>query len=72
MVEFRRKLEQERQLEEMIMEIKKQFEKKKEKRKEDLKAKLPKLVISRRLRVQPWIGSSSAINLRLRLIKRIT
>ena len=46
-VEFRRKLEQENQLEEMRMEMRKQFEKKEEKKKEDPKAKLPKLVISR-------------------------
>ena len=41
-VEFRRKLEQEKQLEEMRMEMRKQFQKK-----EDPKAKLPKLVISK-------------------------
>ena len=46
-VEFRRKLEQEKQLEEMRMEMRKQFEKKEGKKKEDPKAKLPKLVISK-------------------------
>ena len=46
-VEFRRKLEQEKQLEEMRMVMRKQFEKKERKKKEDPKAKLPKLVISK-------------------------
>ena len=46
-VEFRRKLEQEKQLEEMRMKMRKQFEKKEGKKKEDPKAKLPKLVISK-------------------------
>ena len=46
-VEFRRKLEQEKQLEEMRMEMRKQFEKKEGKKKEDPQAKLPKLVISK-------------------------
>ena len=46
-VEFRRKLEQEKQAEEMRMEMKEQFEKKEEKKKEDPKAKLPKLVVSK-------------------------
>ena len=46
-VESRRKLEQEKQLEEMRMETRKHFEKKEEKKEEDPKAKLPKLVISK-------------------------
>ena len=46
-VEFRKKLEQEKQLEEMRMEMRKQFEKKERKKKEDPKAKLPKLVNSK-------------------------
>ena len=46
-VEFRRKLEQEKQLEEMRMKMRKQFQKKEGKKKEDPKAKLPKLVISK-------------------------
>ena len=46
-VEFRRKLEQEKQLEEMRIEMRKQFEKKEEKKKEDPKAKLSKLVFSK-------------------------
>ena len=46
-VEFRRKLEQEKQLEEMRMEMRKQLEKKEGKKKEDSKAKLPKLFISK-------------------------
>ena len=46
-VEFRRKLEQEKQLEGTRMEMRNQFEKKEEKKKEDPKAKLPKLVISK-------------------------
>ena len=45
-VEFRRKLEQEMQLEEMRIEMRKQSEKKEEKKKNP-KAKLPKLVISK-------------------------
>ena len=70
-VEFRRKLEQEKQLEEMRMEMRKQLEKKEGKKKEDSKAKLPKLFISS-LRVQPWIRSGSGTNSRLRLISSIT
>ena len=45
-VEFQRKLEQEKWLEEMRMEMRKQFEKKEENKK-DRKAKLPKLFISK-------------------------
>ena len=45
-VEFQRKLEQEKWLEEMRMEMRKQFEKKEENKK-DQKAKLPKLFISK-------------------------
>ena len=45
-VEFQRKLEQEKWLEEMRMEMRKQFEKKEENKK-DRKAKLPKLCISK-------------------------
>ena len=46
-VEFRRKLEQEKQLEEMRIEMRKQFETKEGKKKEYPKAKLPNLVISK-------------------------
>ena len=46
-VEFRKKLEQEKQLEEMRIEMRKQFEKKEEQKKEDPKTKLPKLIISK-------------------------
>ena len=46
-VEFRRILDQEKQLEEMRMRMRKQFEKIKEKKKEDPKVNLPKLVISK-------------------------
>ena len=46
-VEFLRKLEQEKQLEEMRMEMRKQFEKKEGKKKEYPEAKLSKLVISK-------------------------
>ena len=70
-VEFRRKLEQEKQLEERRMEMRKQFEKKEEKKKEYPKAKLPNCLFLS-LRVQPWIGSGSTTNSRLRLIIRIT
>ena len=70
-VEFRRKLEQEKQLEEMRMKMRKQFEKKEGKKKEDPKAKLPKwLFLS--LRVQHWMGSASGTNSRLGLVNKIT
>ena len=70
-VEFRRKLEQKKQLEETRMEMRKQFEKKKSKKKEDPKRSCQNwLFLS--LRVQPWIGSGSGTNSRLRLINRIT
>ena len=46
-VEFRKKLEQEKQLEEIRIEMRKQFEKKEEQKKEDPKTKLPKLIISK-------------------------
>ena len=46
-VEFRRKLEQEKLLEEMRIEMRKKLEKKEERKKEDPQAKLPKLVISK-------------------------
>ena len=46
-MEFQRKLEQDKQLEEMKMEMRNQFEKKEQKKEEDPKAKMPKLVISK-------------------------
>ena len=46
-VEFRRELEQEKQLEEMRIEMRKQFKKKEEKKKEGPKGKPPKLVIAK-------------------------
>ena len=70
-VGFRRKLEQEKQLEEMRMEMRKQFKKKEEKKKVDPKGKPPKLVIPN-LSVQHWIGSGPGTKSRLRLINSIT
>ena len=67
-VEFRRKLEQEMQLEEMRIEMRKQSEKKR--RKIQRRSCQNWLFLS--LRTQPWIGSGSGSNSRLRLINRIT
>ena len=70
-VEFRRKLEQEKQVEEMRMEIKSSSRRKKKRRKKIQKQSFQNwLFLS--LRVQPWIGSGSGTNSRLRLINRIT
>ena len=68
-VEFRRKLEQEKLLEEMRIEMRKKLEKKGRK-KIHKRSCLNWLFLS--LRVQPWIGSAHfGTNSRLRLINRI-
>ena len=70
-VEFRRKLEQEKQPEEMRMEMRKQFVMKEGKKKEMQKQSCQNwLFLS--LSVRSWIGSGSGTNSRLRLISRIT